>query len=212
MAAKKNGKNKRESFGVTLSGRGLAAVIVLFVVGLVWTFVLGVLVGRGYKPEETVPRLAELMPEPAKNATETAGGKGPGVLRPEELEFFDELQKKPEVTAEKTKPEAPEPPEKAETEPPEQTGEPRTDARDDEVYMYLYQTAAFRKADQARDFRARIESLGYSAGIETVTYGGNTWHRVLVNFKGAPEDTRSLKKALKGLGVEKPLLRGKKPL
>jgi cell division protein FtsN len=219
MAARNSKKNGAgaERFGVTLSGRGLAAVIVLFVIGLVWTFVLGVLVGRGYKPEEAVPKLAEFMPA-AENATsEPARGEG-GVLKPEELEFFDELQKKPEVTAEA------EPARPAETKRPEpekpgpdkdagspEAEEPRAEPADG-PFRYLYQTAAFSKPEQAGNFRAKIEALGYSAGIETVTYGGKTWHRVLVNLKGSPEDAEALKKDLRGLGVEKPLLRGKKPL
>lgn len=218
MAAKntRNNGEKEGRFGVTLSGRGLAAVIVLFVICLVWTFVLGVLVGRGYKPEEAVPKLAELMPEAHQNATAPAPGDS-GVLKPEELEFFDELQKKTEATAEKTvqskAPSSPEPPpaETAKQESPQQPA-PKAESGDSGVFMYLYQTAAFRKPDQARNFRAKIEALGYSAAIETVTYGGNTWHRVLVNFKGTPEDTRKLKQDLGKIGVEKPLLRGKKPL
>lgn len=217
MAARNSKKNGSESerFGMTLSGRGLAAVIVLFVIGLVWTFVLGVLVGRGYNPEEAVPRLAEFMPA-AENATTKPAPADGGVLKPEELEFFDELQKKPEVTVEEEtpRPASPKPePAKPEKEKAEAGTEPEERAESaDGPFRYLYQTAAFGKAEQAGNFRAKIEALGYSAGIETVAYGGKTWHRVLVNLTGTPEDVEALKKDLRGLGVEKPLLRGKKPL
>jgi cell division protein FtsN len=78
--------------------------------------------------------------------------------------------------------------------------------------MYIYQAAAFRSMKQAEQFQAKIKALGYSAGIESASYGGDTWHRVLVHFKGSPQDTRKLKESLQELGVEKPLLRGKKSL
>lgn len=216
-AGNSNNNGEKGRFSVTLSGKGLTAVIALFIIGLAWTFVLGVLLGRGYNPEEAVPELARLMPEASENASKTTGDEGPGVLKPEELEFFDELQKKPEevVEAAETAPEAA--PKKAVKSAPAESppaGKPgmAERAEDESLYMYIFQAAAFKNREQAKNFRARIEALGYSAGVETATYGGDTWHRVLVHFKGTPDDAGSLKEALRGLGVEKPLLRGKKPL
>lgn len=225
MAAKNTPKNGAPPgrFSVTLSGRGLAAVIVLFVICLVWTFVLGVLVGRGYKPEEAVPKLAELMPEASENASRAEADKAPEVLKPEELEFFEELQKKPEdaaqqqATAPAAKPvESPKPVAGTKTATGDQSETSDPSAAEagsqDGSFMYIYQAAAFRSLKQAQQFQAKIQALGYSAGVESATYGGNTWHRVLVHFKGTPQETRILKESLQSLGVEKPLLRGKKPL
>jgi len=214
MAVKNTPKNGTPTgrFSLTLSGRGMAAVVVLFIICLGWTFVLGVLVGRGYKPEEAVPKLAELMPEAQQNASAPAAEADPEVLKPEELEFFEELQKKPgQVSGEVSPPEqeanAPEPAPK-----PALQAQPAAKQEQSGNFMYIYQAAAYRSVKQAEEFRAKIQAKGYSAGVESATYGGNTWHRVLVHFKGSPEETRVLKETLRGLGVEKPLLRGKKPL
>lgn len=232
-AANSTNTGEKKKFGVVLTGRGLFLLIVLFIVGLAWTFVLGVFVGRGYNPEKAVPELARLMPAPAENASKEAQGHGPEVLKPEELEFYDKLQEKPGAAAEKpapkpkpaSKPEQksapaqPEPPKQAKPEPqapaptpaPAPAPAPEQD-EDSTVYTYIYQAAAFAQIDQAEAFRRKIEALNYSSYIETATIDGKTWHRVLVRFKGTPVETRTLKEALSGLGVEKPLLRGKKPL
>lgn len=91
----KNGANeaggkggKRYSFSLSLPGMMVAVAVLLF--GLAWTFVVGVLVGRGYKPESAVPEIAALMPG-AANAS-----KGEvQVLKPEDLQYPDDLARMP---------------------------------------------------------------------------------------------------------------------
>jgi energy-converting hydrogenase Eha subunit F len=74
---------------------GLLSVIVVVLLGFVWVFILGVLVGRGYKPENAVPELAQMMPAPAP-ASQPEQTEPPKPLKPEELQFQDVLQgKKP---------------------------------------------------------------------------------------------------------------------
>ncbi len=95
---------KKYTFEFT--GPGLVSVAVVAVLGIVWLFILGVLVGRGYKPENAVPQVAQIMPSaPAPAQPETQ--EPPKVLKPEELQFMDNLQgrKVPEtVTVDSTKP------------------------------------------------------------------------------------------------------------
>ncbi len=85
-------------FTFEFSGPGLISVVVVAVLGIVWVFILGVLVGRGYKPEEAVPQVAQIMPAPAP-AAQADSKEPPTVLKPEQLEFQDTLQgKKPPET------------------------------------------------------------------------------------------------------------------
>ncbi|MFZ5425976.1 MAG: SPOR domain-containing protein [Thermodesulfobacteriota bacterium] len=85
-------------FTFEFSGPGLVSVVVVAVLGIVWVFILGVLVGRGYKPEEAVPQVAQIMPAPAPSA-QAESKEPPTVLKPEQLEFQDTLQgRKPPET------------------------------------------------------------------------------------------------------------------
>ncbi|MDR3176168.1 MAG: SPOR domain-containing protein [Desulfovibrio sp.] len=52
-------------FTVRLHLGSLVAVFALFIISVAAVFFLGVIIGRGYSPEERIPELARLMPEPA---------------------------------------------------------------------------------------------------------------------------------------------------
>ncbi|WP_243439118.1 SPOR domain-containing protein [Fundidesulfovibrio soli] len=79
---------------------------VVAVLGIIWVFILGVLVGRGYKPENAVPQVAQIMPSAQPQTQQPENKEPPQVLKPEELAFMDSLQgkKPPEtVTVDSTK-------------------------------------------------------------------------------------------------------------
>lgn len=85
-------------FTFEFSGPGLISVVVVAVLGVVWIFILGVLVGRGHKPEEAVPQVAQIMPSPP-SVEQPQSKEPPTVLKPEQLEFQDTLQgRKPPET------------------------------------------------------------------------------------------------------------------
>lgn len=209
----KNKKSPRDQEGprrytLRFSLAGLVSLCLLLVAGLSWMFVMGVLVGRGYKPENAVPTVVKVLPKAsAPNAT--------AVLKAEELEFYDELKKKPKAQSpeQKTAVQEPVPPV---SKPPKELSfagvPPKKPPLDETVYNYTYQAAAFRDLGAAHEFQARLSKLGLANNIETAISQGKTWHRVLVYFKGTPTDTRELKEKLKTLGVDKALLKEKKPL
>jgi cell division protein FtsN len=253
-----NGGSKGgKRFNISLSLPGMVVVVTVLLFGLAWTFVIGVLVGRGYKPEAAVPEIAALMP-----GTGNASKGEVQVLKPEDLQYLDDLTKKPaappaslvakapekpadkpadkptDKTTDKTKPaEKPtdKPADKAATKSPDslaekladkltgQTGasaQPATaspaaplDAdASGQVYRYVYQVAAFPDPASAQTYKAKLEGIGLKGGLEkTVDGSGRTWHRVLVNFTGTPEDTRGLKDKLAGIGISRVILRDKKP-
>ena len=207
-AKKKSPSRDREGpkrYTIRFSLAGLISLGLLLVAGLSWMFVMGVLVGRGYKPETAVPEIARFMPAPRlPNAT--------SVLKPEELEFYDELRKTPrapgrEQNTKKSVPSSKPPKELSFTgvRPPKKTPK-------ETIYNYVYQAAAFKDLKAAETFQSGLEKLGLSSGIEKAVSRGTTWYRVLVYFRGTPTDTRKLKQKLKTLGVKKALLRGKEPL
>ncbi len=96
----KNGPRKF-SFEITMSG--VISVGIVVVLGMCWVFILGILVGRGYRPEAAVPELAKIMPTTEARLPEEPAAEPPKVLKPEELGFMEDLQAKGgEVVAEST--------------------------------------------------------------------------------------------------------------
>lgn len=84
----KNGAPRRYKLELSLTGAvGLGTVTFL---GLVWVFIFGVLVGRGYQPEKAVPELARIMPE-----AQGKEKKGSEVIKPEDLTFLSTLREEP---------------------------------------------------------------------------------------------------------------------
>ncbi|NJB69375.1 cell division protein FtsN [Desulfobaculum xiamenense] len=205
-------------YTVTFSLAGLVSLSVLTLVALSWIFILGVLVGRGYKPEKAVPELERIMPQAEEQAPAT-----PEVIKPEELNFYSELSRKPEE-AQESRPEkpavkkAPERPAPVKPEPVRETAKPAPAPEQkpvhvvtpaEESYRYAYQVASLKDLKAARQFQDKLARAGLSSRIEKADAKGTTWHRVIVSFQGTPEDTRDLKAKLGQLGIEKPLLKEK---
>ncbi|MCA1946355.1 MAG: SPOR domain-containing protein [Desulfovibrio sp.] len=251
-------------YKLEFSHTGLVGFVAVTLLGLVWVFIFGVLVGRGYRPETAVPELARIMPA-EQNAGKVLADQG--VLPPEELEFYDALRKggnvSPTLPSEAVAVSGPvsdtslHPAFEDEDLPPAEvvqdlarTGTPVAAApaaspkhqpaqpaaaskpavakpaapaaqppvSDDDTgppgqrYAYVYQAAAFNEAAKAEAFKGKMHALNLKASVQKVEDNGKTWHRVMVHFEGTPEDTRLLKEKLRQAGIEKALLRSKKPI
>ena len=216
---------------------GLATLVASMALALTLFFVLGVLVGRGHRPEAALPPVARIMP------TEPPVQKGGDeILKAEELQFREHLDAKgteaaPAKPIDKVehKPKAPEKKEdkkaehkpgdktaehkaaekladkKAEAKPADQKVDPKADG-DNKRYAYVYQAGSFPDQDQAKAFLKKVRSTGLKAELESGTVGGKTWYRVVCPFQGTPVETRGLKEKLKGIGVNQVVMRSKKPL
>lgn len=217
--APKDGEPRRFCFSLSTTGIVSLGVVVIF--GVIWVFILGVLVGRGYKPERDVPELEKIMPRAEAPAEATKKG----VLKPEELEFFDKLKQSPSDQAKdapkKAKPKA-EPPvrkvekakDKKEVVKPAPKPEPaiKVTQASGPRFAYMYQVAATRDVAKAKAFAAKVEKFGYKTSVVEATTSSGTWHRVNAHFQGTPDETQKLKDDLATLGVKKPIMKTKKPL
>jgi cell division septation protein DedD len=92
----KDGGRRKGVYTINVTLASLISAGIVAIIGFGWVFVLGVIVGRGYNPEERLG-IDRIMPKPAVNAT---AGAGPtpmpgGVFKPEELQFMDSLRAKP---------------------------------------------------------------------------------------------------------------------
>jgi len=89
-----NGGPRKFTFEISMSG--VVSVGIVVVLGMCWVFILGILVGRGYKPEAAVPQLAQMMPTTeARVPDNTAPQAPPSVLKPEDLQFMEDIHGQP---------------------------------------------------------------------------------------------------------------------
>ncbi len=89
----KDGGRKKGVYTIHVTLPSLISAGIVAIIGFGWVFVLGVIVGRGYNPEERLG-IDRIMPKPAVNATQGAPAPG-GVFKAEELQFMDSLRAKP---------------------------------------------------------------------------------------------------------------------
>ena len=191
---------------------------------LVWAFIFGVMIGRGHNPEETVPKLAKVMPSPEKK-TELAAR--PDVIKPQDLGYRETLKSKEPAREPKTAPqqappkeESPSktaPPVKPETPKAEETPKPvqqntPPSANDETVYDFLYQVAASNNKQASETLRKKLDASGLTTRIVQSESNGTTWNRILVVFRGTPDDTRMLRDKLATLGITQAILREKTPV
>jgi len=219
-------------YAFSLGFGGMAALVTVFTLALCLFFVLGVLVGRGHRPETAVPVVAGMMPkEPLARPA-----PAPEVLRAEELDYSEQLSRKHEGPAPSRPIDSPErkpqgakadkkaeqrpdakteqkpakPMDKATAKPAPKQAEQKPDP-DPQRYDYAYQAATFPDANSAKVYLKRVKNLGLKGDIESGSTDGRTWHRVVVFFQGTPTDTRSLKEKLASIGAQKLVMRSKTP-
>ncbi len=89
----------KRTFNIKLTFSALVTAGIVLFIGIAWSFVLGVMVGRGYNPEKKVPQLASLLPDERKAQTAPPNiseqiPKGE-VMKPEDLGFMTSLKGKP---------------------------------------------------------------------------------------------------------------------
>ena len=89
---KRDSRKHAKKYTFELSRTGLIGMGAALLLGLVWVFIFGVLIGRGYSPEKDLPKLASIMPSPPE---EQGPAPNPEVLKAEELQFMDNLRDTP---------------------------------------------------------------------------------------------------------------------
>jgi hypothetical protein len=197
---KKTAKGKPIQIHLTWSG--LISWGVFSFVVVAWSFILGVLVGRGYQPESVLPVVAEYMPGHVEEDTQTDPQKQRPVLSAQELGFFENLQAK---TGRQEKSDRQQVPVK---------DQPELEARvtkNEKTYVYAYQVGAFQHQGQAESLRQDLVRSGLSAQVLPSTVQGTPWYRVLVRYAGSPNDVASFTSRLRQAGIENFFLRSKKP-
>ncbi len=220
---KLNASGKTYDFSLSLPG--MISAVGAGVLALTFFFVMGILIGRGYRPEADVPQLKEIMPTKEHGQTAAEQAK-PEILKAEELDYPSRLKQSPEKVMDEQpvekkaealkatpKPKEVKKPEttKADTIKPE-VYQPDAPKPGEAVFDYVYQVASFRKAEMADALSAKLVAAGLRTAVEAADAKGKTWYRVQVLHHGTPESTAGMKAVLTKQGMGKPLLRKKKPV
>ena len=208
-----------KTYDFSLSLPGMISAVGAGVLALTFFFVMGILIGRGYRPEIDVPPLNSIMPT-NQHSRITEDSLKPEVLKAEELEYPERLKAPPNTRMdEQPTPETkkPEPKSEIKTVRPAASGpkkaevfEPTPAKPGESVYDYIYQVASFRQPEMAEALSARLVAAGLRTAVEAGKAKGSTWHRVQVLYHGTPASTAGMKAVLAKQGLGKPLLKKKK--
>ena len=177
------------SWSVDITPSALVTMTVLSVVLLGFSFLSGVIVGRGTMP---LPQALELEPllaqeESVKEQTEAEKA----ILSAEELRFMTSLKSSDSAgVLSEAETAAPEPARKAETKKaePKKPAEPQKD--------YVLRVASFRDAPQAKALVDRLGKEGLKAATHQNRNKNGTWHYVQVSLRGSKADLEKARATL----------------
>ncbi len=219
-------KKTRKNHNFEFSTAGLVSLGLFSLMVLVWIFIFGVLVGRGYRPEVLIPQLSRVLPE-AQTQVEPPTPPPPvetrryDVLTAEELDFHETLQSAPPATSQdraetSVSRTAQKPPRTTVTTPPESPRVPAETRASSESagprFRFVYQVGSFKSPAQASVNQDLLRSRGLDATISRATVQGTSWHRIEVAFSGTESEARAFRERLRSLGVSEAFLRSKKQL
>lgn len=208
-------RDKKITLTLTLPQATFGLFFALFI--LVWVFIFGVMLGRGHNPEEVVPQLTEIMPPRHSPAEEPGEEPITEVISPRDLKYHDSLKSKDSATV--PRPTVPQPtdrpqalpaPGKAPAPPAVKPGPGVTQtARGQDTFNYVYQVAAFNNTAGAQALQKKLQDDGLNARVTQSKSNGTTWYRILVSFKGTPDDTSVLREKLAKHRISAIILREK---
>ncbi|MDR2161302.1 MAG: SPOR domain-containing protein [Desulfovibrio sp.] len=203
----------RRTFTLSLTPARLISSLAGIGILIAWSFVLGVLLGRGYAPEAHIPELDRLMPRtenavaPAVIASDRSADADPAedaaIIQPGDMGYRQTLKGSSPRTAS---------PETA-ARPASQPLPSAPAAPPREAYVYIYQVAAYKAAAPCQALVDRLKKAGLNASTEkSVSSAGTTWYKTMIRFQGTPDDVSQLRRALEPFRLNTLILRSKNPM
>ena len=80
-----------------------------------------------------------------------------------------------------------------------------------DVFNYVYQVAAYKNGGMSDKLASKLKAAGLKARTEKSVENGTTWYKTLVDFRGSPDDTNTLRAKLNAQGFTRLILRSKVP-
>ncbi len=180
MASRKRKKTKKD-ITITLNRFRIVQIVLFFLISLSWTFILGVLTGRGYFDKY----LNFFRRERSVHSYEKKDKVIKKSIESEDLEFLknfteDQLKKKSKAESKKG-------------------------SESFSQEKYIFQVAAFRDRKKAIEIKNALKRYGFDSKIIPTKIKGYTWYRVHVYLTGSIDKEVKLREKLKLLGLGKPV-------
>ncbi|MCF8086154.1 MAG: SPOR domain-containing protein [Desulfohalobiaceae bacterium] len=216
---KKRTSGKKQSgkrFTLTFGWSGLVSAVLLTAIALIWAFIFGVIIGRGYYPETLIPALSRIVPQKETADTPKPRASSGDPLHAEELGFLNSLSQQSEETSGTGTPDSVtsgsgedglREEKRAQSEPSEQARE--EPARVAARYEYRYQVAALQSKKRAEKVVGELKAKGMRVDLREVKKDDVTWYRIHVRLTGGPNEAERFKQRLEGYGLGTPFLRDK---
>ena len=204
-SASKKKQAKKVQFA--LSWGGLVSFGFFGALALIWVFILGVIVGRGYQPETLLNSAKRFIPgvSASKEAVREAQPQEK-VLQPKDLNFIEDLKKKVQDQLYDSGLSPSQEPEKRDR---AAAGPSAGEQQQAPEYHCVYQVAAFKRAKPANQVASDLQSAGLQASVHEIEKSGQNWFRVYVSFTGRPRAVQDFEQKLNQLGLGNAFLRSK---
>ncbi|GAB6160898.1 SPOR domain-containing protein [Desulfothermus naphthae] len=206
MAKSKNTKKKalKNGFHITLSIKGCFLAGSVFFLGIVWAFILGVIVGRGYGPIDIISPLKKRVLPSSINSKSSAQHPTPNVhkkvLSPTELTFLNKVRQN-DIESKIVSPKK------------SNIKESYSHAsKKEHRYQYIIQISSFRNKKDALSLVKRLHQKKFSAKVEEVTINGSSFYRVLVVIQGSSDYIQDKMELLSKMGFKDYIVKMRKKL
>ncbi|GAB6888235.1 SPOR domain-containing protein [Desulfothermus okinawensis JCM 13304] len=195
-------KSTKGGFHVTLNIRGCIFAGFVFFLAIVWAFILGVIVGRGYGPIDVItPLKKKVLSSPLKATQSKNNTSKEKVLSPTELTFLKKVRQNSidkEVSY-------------AQRYNKSKSQSVRLNNKRDSntYYKYVIQISSFKKKEDAMSLADRLNHKNIPAKIEGVKINDQNFYRVLVVLKGGIHDIKTKMELIEKMGFKKYIIREK---
>lgn len=200
-------KKQEKKIQFSLSWGGLFSFAFFGALALIWVFILGVIVGRGYHPENLLKKATRFIPGvSASEETAREARSQEDALQAEDLNFIEDLKKKVQNQLHDSGLSTSQESEKQET----ASSGPKTGGQQQTPeYRCVYQVAAFRRSQPADQVASELQAGGLQASVHEIEKSGQNWFRVHVIFTGGSRAVQDFEKKLKQLDLGNAFLRSK---
>ncbi len=201
--------------------------ILLGVVSLIlisWFFFLGLVVGRGYEPENIIPQVAQMMPQagqttsPERGTAPSATGQRPAqtqqpsdnmdangrnIIAEADRAYRANIRQEGAATAPSTTvPPSLTPPTSATQRvagqgTTEQAQSQTATQGDATTFKFVYQLASFKEEKAALELKNKLTAAGYTTRVTTSKGAKSTWYRIIVDVTGTQAQADAARNSIK---------------